>query len=292
MNQPPTPNPQLPLIVVAGPTASGKSALALELAERYSGEIICADSRTVYRGMDIGTAKPSADDQKRVPHHLLDVANPDQRFTAADFQRLARGAIDEIWGRGKVPFVVGGTGLYIEGLLLDYRYQSVDDNRRQELEKLSIAELQSMLKEQQLSLPHNHDNKRHLMRVLERGGTPIDRGENVLPLDYVVAIATQKAELDERIKARAEQIFSSKIVEETNTLVARYGWDNESMSGNIYPLIRRVIEGSLSIEEAQELFTIKDRQLAKRQVTWLKRLPFVQWKTLDEARTYLASVLE
>ncbi len=292
MNQSPPSNLRHPIIVIAGPTASGKSALALELAERYDGEIICADSRTVYRGMDIGTAKPTKEDRARVPHHLLDIVNPDQRFTAADFQRLAREAITDIWRRGKVPFVVGGTGLYIEGLLLDYQYAEADLQSRKNLEAMTVAELQAMLKSRRISLPHNHDNKRHLIRSLERNGAHMERGKNALPLDNVVAIATEKAELDVRIRARADDMFSAPIIDEANALMAAYGWGHESMSGNIYPLVRQVIEGSMTIDEAKEQFVIKDRQLAKRQVTWLKRLPFVQWMGIDEARTYFVSVLE
>ncbi len=281
------------LMVIAGPTASGKSALALELAERYGGEIICADSRTVYRGMDIGTAKPTQEDQARVPHHLLDVVDPDERFTAADFQRMARVAIDDIRRRGRVPFVVGGTGLYIDGLVLDYKFgPDADARRRQELEKLNTAQLHALLNTHRISPPYNRDNKRHLVRTLEQGGINTNRGENVSKNTYVVAIATEKTELDRRITARANEIFAGPIIDEAKSLALRYGWDHESMSGNIYPIIKRYFDGEITLEKAKELFIIKDRRLAKRQVTWLKRHDFVRWLPLDEARTYLEGVLE
>lgn len=282
-----------PLIVITGPTASGKSALALELAERYRGEIICADSRTVYKGMDIGTAKPSAEDQARVPHHLLDIVNPDQRFTAANFQRLARETIVDIRARGKVPFVVGGTGLYIDALVLNYEFgDDADAELRKKREELNTDALLMELKKQHIEQPHNHDNKRHLIRALEQGA--INRNRSDKPQDgvFVVAIATEKAELLERISKRADEIFSSEIIEETKTLMAKYGSDLESMSGNLYPIIGKVIDGSLTIEEAKELSIIKDRQLAKRQITWLKRHNFVQWLSIKEARAYIERVLE
>ena len=197
-----------PLIVITGPTASGKSALALELAERYNGEIICGDSRTVYKGMDIGTAKPSIEDQNRVPHHLLDVVTPDERFTAADFQTLAQEAIHNIRSRGKIPFVVGGTGLYIDGLILDYEFgNDADVELRKKREQMTTDELLVELKKQQIEVPHNHDNKRHLVRALEQG--TINRNRSNIPQNgvFVVAIATEKTELYGRISKRADEIW-------------------------------------------------------------------------------------
>ena len=282
-----------PLIVITGPTASGKSALALELAERYKGEIICADSRTVYKGMDIGTAKPSVEDQKRVRHHLIDVVTPDQRFTAADFKVMASKAIAEIRARGNVPFIVGGTGLYIDGLLLDYKFgEKADTELRIKREKMSSEELVMELKKQHIEVPHNHDNKRHLIRALEQG--QINRNRSKKPQNgvFVVAIATEKTELFERISKRADEIFARGVVNETKALMVKYGPELESMSGNIYPIIRQVIDGILTIEQAKELSIIKDRQLAKRQITWLKRHDFVKWLSIEEARTYIEAVLE
>ena len=170
-----------PLIVITGPTASGKSGLALELAERYHGEIICADSRTVYKGMDVGTAKPSADNQVRVPHHLLDVVEPGERFTAGEFQRLARQAITDIRGRGHIPFLVGGTGLYIDSVVLNYAFDDapVDELARKGLESKTIEELRSLLKTHHIDIPHNSSNKRHLIRAWEQRG--INTSRQVVP---------------------------------------------------------------------------------------------------------------
>ena len=280
------------VIVITGPTASGKSSLALELAERYRGEIICVDSRTVYRGMDIGTAKPTADDQRRVPHHLLDVADPDERFAAADFQRLAQCAIGGIRARGHIPFVVGGTGLYIDSLVLGYEFGPMgDDGRRGELESLPIDQLQTMLKNQHIPLPHNHDNKRYLIRALEQQGINTNRVNSPAQDTIVVAISTEKAELEGRIRRRADDMFRDGIVEETASLARKYGWDHEALTGNIYPIVHRLIDGDLSLDEAKELFIIKDRQLVKKQLTWLKRHDYVQWMTIDDAHEYLSDLL-
>lgn len=286
------PNPKLPLIVISGPTASGKSALALELAERYNGEIICADSRTVYRGMDIGTAKPTEADQARVPHHLLDVVNPDVRFTAADFQHLARVAIQDIRRRGGIPFVVGGTGLYIDGLVLDYEFgNDANPTMRSVLEQSSIDQLQAMIKNQHMVMPENSKNKRYLIRALEQDGINKNRTATIDKNTLVVAITASKHELDERIRSRAVEMFQNGVIEEAKRLSEQFGWDSESMTGNIYPIIRKYLEHDITLDQAIEQSIVRDRHLAKRQITWLKRHDFVQWLTLDEAREAIARVL-
>lgn len=286
------PNPKLPLIVISGPTASGKSALALELAERYNGEIICADSRTVYRGMDIGTAKPTEADQARVPHHLLDLVNPDVRFTAADFQHLARVAIQDIRRRGGIPFVVGGTGLYIDGLVLDYEFgNDANPTMRSVLEQSSIDQLQAMIKNQHMVMPENSKNKRYLIRALEQDGINKNRTATIDKNTLVVAITASKHELDERIRSRAVEMFQNGVIEEAKRLSEQFGWDSESMTGNIYPIIRKYLEHDITLDQAIEQFIVRDRHLAKRQITWLKRHDFVQWLTLDEAREAIARVL-
>jgi len=282
-----------PLIVITGPTGSGKTGLAIELAEKYGGEIVCADSRTIYKGMDIGTAKPTAEEQARVPHYLLDVVEPGERYTAADFQTDAYRMIDAIWKRGNVPFLVGGTGLYIDAVVREYEWPEWSDNKgeREELEALSVEDLQVMIKKQQLVLPTNTLNKRHLINTLIREG---QTGEaRLLPREntHVVAIATPKAVLEARIIKRAQVMFDSGVVDEAETLVARYGWDSEAMTGNIYPIVKKVIEGEINKQQAIELFITKDKQLAKRQVTWLKRHDYVQWYSLDDARVFLEQIL-
>lgn len=279
-----------PLIVITGPTASGKSALALDLAERYNGEIICADSRTVYRGMDIGSAKPSDIDRAQIPHHLLDIAYPDVVYTAADFKRDALHAIADIYNRDKLPFIVGGSGLYIDGLILDYDFgpKSADIDRKQ-LDGLTTSALQTMIKNQHIELPDNHQNKRYLIRAIEQQGINKQRRNVLHDQIIVVAIATDKQELEQRITTRADEIFSGGIVEEAKRLALQYGWDHESMSGNIYPIVKRYIDGEITIDQAKELFIVKDRQLAKKQITWLKRHDHIKWLTRNEAEHFLVN---
>lgn len=282
-----------PLIVITGPTASGKSGLALKLAKKYGGEIICADSRTVYKGMDIGTAKPTHEDTLFVPHHLLDVVRPDERFTAADFQRLAKEKINDIRRRKKVPFLVGGTGLYIDSITLEYEFSGpVDQQKRNLLEEKTVDELTSLVKKQRLVLPANMLNKRHLIHTLERNGTLMGGKKAPDSNTLIVSIATDKDELLRRVSARANEMFAANILDEARLLGSIYGWDCEALSGNIYPILRQVVEQGMSIDEAKERFIISDRQLIKKQLTWLRRHDFIAWLTLDEAEKEISTLLD
>ncbi|HAC56049.1 TPA: tRNA (adenosine(37)-N6)-dimethylallyltransferase MiaA [Candidatus Saccharibacteria bacterium] len=278
-----------PLIVITGPTASGKTGLALNLAEKYGGEIICADSRTIYRGMDIGTAKPTVDEQAKVPHHLLGIVEPGERYTARDFQRDANTAITEIRSRGKVPFLVGGTGLYIDAVTLDFEWP--EQTKDEMYDEKDIDELQELIKMQHIDLPENPQNKRHLISTLKRAGQRGTSRDKPADGTVVVSIATDRRILSERIRARAEVMFRTGVVDETIRLAERYGWDSEAMKSNIYPIVRRVIDGELTEHQAIDLFVAKDMGLAKRQVTWLKRHEYVQWLSLDEAGPYIETVL-
>jgi len=260
----------LPLIVIAGPTASGKTALAIELAEEFGGEIICADSRTVYKGMDIGTAKPTPEEQAQVPHWGLDLVDPGGRFSAADFKQYANQKIAEIRSRGHVPFLVGGTGLYIDAVIFDYQFgPEADGARRAALEKMSVEQLQSYCRENNINFPENDRNKRYLVRAIEQKGINIRRMSEPIGNSIIVGIATDKDELRTRIGQRAEQLFENGVVEEAMKLGKMYGWDSEAMTANIYRLAHSYLEKEISLEEAIVLFTTLDWRLAKRQLTWL-----------------------
>ena len=278
-----------PLIVITGPTASGKTGLAIELAEKYGGEIVCADSRTIYRGMDIGTAKPTLDEQSRVPHHLLDVVDPGEKFSAANFQALANAAVDDICSRGKVPFLVGGTGLYIDAVVREYVWPKTEGNPG-ELEGMTVDELKSMIEKQHKTMPENSLNKRHLINALlrsEQGSSLEKPSKNT----YVVAIKTDKDILRSRIQERARDMFRTGVIDEARNLAERHGWSSEAMTGNIYPIIHRMLDGEISEEQAIAEFAAKDWQLAKRQLTWLKRFDYVKWLSLGDARVYIETIL-
>ena len=281
-----------PLIALVGPTASGKTSAALVLAERWNGEIICADSRTIYRGMDIGTAKPTPEEQARVRHWGLDVVEPDQAFSVADFKRYAEAAIADIRRRGKVPFLVGGTGLYVDAVLYDFSFGAPpDDGWRQTLTDMTLAELHSYCEKNNVRLPENEKNKRYVIRAIERQSISSIGKSELPPNTFIVGITTNMNTLRTRIEARTEQLFEHDVVAEATMLGKKYGWKNEAMTGNIYPIIHEYISGSLSLEEAKAKSATADWRLAKRQLTWMRRNPYIQWYDLSEAKKYLTGVL-
>ncbi len=285
-------NSRLPLIAIVGPTASGKSSLAIKLAKKYNGEIICADSRTIYKGMNIGTAKPSSQEQAEVPHWGLDLVEPGQPYSAADFQHYAKQKIAEIRARSHVPFLVGGTGLYIDALLYDYSFgPPADLGLRQELEAKSLKQLHDYCFRNNIILPVDAANKRHLIRAIElRNISGI--GKNPIANDsFVVAIATDKKILEQRIAERTEHMFENAVVQEATMLGEKYGWDSAAMSGNAYPIIELYLLGELTLHGAIARITTLDRQLAKRQMTWFRRNPDIMWAQLTEAEGYIVQLL-
>lgn len=281
-----------PLIVITGPTASGKTALAIELAEKFGGEIICADSRTLYKGLNIGTAKPTAAEQARVPHWGIDLIEPNERYSAADFQRYATAKISDIRVRGKTPFLVGGTGLYIDSVIFEFNFAAqADEKQRSVLETLTTVQLLYYCRKHSVMLPKNPKNRRHLIRAIESHGAEISRRLTPRNTTYVVGIATENITLRKRITKRAEQMFDDTIVEEANQLGKKYGWSSEALTANIYPLLRQLAQGVYTREETKQRFITRDTQLAKRQMTWLRRNPFVEWCTLDDAAVYIGGQL-
>lgn len=273
-----------PLIALVGPTGSGKTALALQAAERCGGEIICADSRTIYRGLDIGTAKPTPAERARVPHHLLDVIGPGESFTAADFQRSAEAAIAGIRARGRVPFVVGGTGLYVDGLLYGYTFgPPADLKKRSFLQSMSLQELHEYCEKHNIDLPENKFNKRYVIRAIEQGGVNHQRERTKKFNALIVGLRVEREALRQKLMQRADTMFAQGVVDEAIEMAKRYGWDSEALSGNIYRLIRRYINGELEMADVKQLFIQADMRLAKRQMTWFKRNPDIEWFDTAEA---------
>lgn len=280
-----------PLLVIVGPTASGKSDLAMQVAREHNGEIICADSRTIYRGMDIGTAKPSREDRAEIQHHLLDIVEPSEPFSAARFKELANKAISDISNRGKLPIMVGGSGLYIDAVIFDYQFGDMaDKSARRHLQQLTIQDLQQICRDKNIKMPTNALNKRHLIRAIELGGLP-ERTTVIRPNTLVVGISTDKEILQKRVIDRAHAMITAGILEETERLGAKYGWDAEAMTGNIYRVFHEVLEGTLTQDEAVEVVARSDMRLAKRQKTWFQRNPYIVWGNTQELREHINSFL-
>ena len=281
-----------PLVVIVGPTASGKTKVAIKLAKEYNGEIICADSRTIYKDMNIGTAKPTIEEQDDVPHWGLDLVEPGVRFTVADFKRFAEAKIKEIRTRGNVPFLVGGTGLYIDAVLFDYQF-GVDGDlaERKILNDMTVEQLHIYCIENNVALPENSQNKRYLVRAIEQKGINHKRNYTPISNSIIVGITTNKTTLNERIAHRTEQLFEAGVVEETIGLGRKYGWNNEAITGNIYRVVEEYLRGDLTEAEMKEKNSTLDRRLAKRQRTWFRRNPFIVWLPLREVHDYIASRL-
>lgn len=263
---------QPPLVVVVGETASGKSRLALDLAGRFNGEIICADSWTVRREVNIGTAKPSAEEQSRIPHHLLDIVDPCEGFTAAVFKRLANRAIKQIAERGKLPIMVGGTGLYIDSVLFDYSFlPESDSQRRSQLNAQTIPQLLSTIDQEGLSLEGiDIRNKRRLIRLIESGGARPTQGalrQNTL----IIGMALPREELVQRINDRVDGMLRQGLAEEVRRLADAYGWECEALKGIGYREWQAFFAGTQDLAQTRDRIIRATLDLAKRQRTWFKR---------------------
>jgi tRNA dimethylallyltransferase len=281
------------LVVLLGPTASGKTALSLSLAERLGGEIVNCDSVAVYREMEIGTAKPSCEERARVPHHLLDIVTPAEPYTAGDYSRGARSAIRDITARGKLPVVTGGTGLYLRALLEGLfagpqRDEELRERLRRSAERRSSGWLHRIL--QRLDAPsaariHANDEpkliraievclaaRRPMSDALMEGRDPFT-GYRILR----IGLNPERQQRYERIDSRAAAMFSRGLVEETAALVARYGKSCRIFDSLGYRQAKMILAGEMSREEAITAAQQGHRNYAKRQLTWFRREPDVQW---------------
>lgn len=279
-----------PIIAIVGPTASGKTDLALALGRQLPVEVLVADSRQVYRGMDIGTAKPDAAARAAAPHHLLDLVDPDEPFTVAQWVETARALIPEIAARGRLPLLVGGTGLYVAALLEghDYGTQAWSPDVRRRLTDALDADGLEQLVERLRSLDPvtaartDLRNPRRVLRALERaeagggGATPrLDPYPGRLAL---IGIDRPREVLYRRIDERAAWLFANGLLDEVRILQARgYGADLRPMTGHGYGEALRVLAGEWSIEQAVEVTARRTRQYAKRQLSWFRRDPRIVW---------------
>lgn len=280
------------LVVITGPTASGKTGLAIKLAKLFGGEIISADSRAIYKDIDIASAKPTIEERDGVPHWGFDLVEPGERFTAADFKEYAYSKIDDILSRGKIPFLVGGTGLYIDAVLYDYDFcGDVNEEFRKKLSQKSIEELQQYIFENKIEMPENYKNKRYLIRAIEKSinKKDVDCKKYNKYNNIVVGITTYREKLREKISLRNEQFFNLGIIEEYKKVKQKYGIGSEAVTANAYPLIEKYLSGELDYNELIEKMNTQDWRLAKRQVTFMKRNKDINWLNLSDAEQFIIS---
>lgn len=267
-----------PLIVIVGETASGKSDLAMNIAKRYGGEIICADSWTVRKEVNIGTAKPTNQDRLIVPHHLLDIVQPNEDFTAAVFQRLAQKTIQQIHRAGKLPIMVGGSGLYINGVLYDYQFMPAGDRQlRLKLNHLTLSELQQ--KVYALKCDNSGidmQNKRRLIRFIETKGLKPTK-KSLRSNTIIIGIKIECATLNSRIVTRVDNMIQQGLADEALAISIKYGWQCEALKGIGYREWQNYFLGIQSLEKTKEIIIKSTMDLAKKQRTWFKRNNSIHW---------------
>lgn len=303
---------KLPVAAIVGPTATGKSAVALRVAAILKAEIISVDSAQVYRGMDIGTAKIPPEervgpDGTPIPHHLLDIVDPDQPFSVADYQKLARAAIADIHQRGYLPMLVGGTGLYYQAVVDPYYFTPMpgDSEIRQRLVALAKSRGNSYLYEQLKTVDpeavqriHPNDRRR-LVRALEAytlTGRPISealawRRQQESPYRLAaIALTMPRYRLYQRIETRADNMIKQGLVAEVQHLLQKYDYRLPALQALGYREIGAYVRGEIGLEEAVALLKRNTRRLAKRQLTWFRRDKRLHWLELETEKTREISV--
>jgi tRNA dimethylallyltransferase len=291
----------IPLIAVVGTTASGKSALALQLAERLAGEIVSADSRQVYRGLDIGSGKVTPAERARVPHHLLDVADVRQRFTVAEYQRLAFAAIEDIWRRGRQPLLVGGSGLYIRAVVDNPDYPAVPPQAglRRQLEQTPLPELVTQLRALDPVGARDIDlrNPRRVVRALEvtvATGEPFSRQRRTSEsrVDALqLGLTWPREALRRRIESRVDARLPGIVDEARRLLDGGVPAARLVELGLEYRFMTRYLLGELSEVEATTGLKRAIYQFARRQLTWFRRDPRIHWLTPERALEDALAVL-
>ena len=291
------------IVIILGPTASGKTDLSIELAKKFNGEIISADSRQIYKKMNIGTAKPEGEWGKvsghkayvvqEVPHYLVDIVDPGKSFTLADFKEQAAEHIQEIISRGKLPIIVGGTGMYIWSLVenLDIPKVAPNSKLRRSLEKKPLSELVELLKNYDSENAEKIDlkNPRRVIRALEvfitSGGSFFEQRTKSTPLYDIlqVGLVRPREELYKRIEQRIDGQMEQGLIQEVESLMKqKYGCQLPSMSSLGYKQVATYLRGEISLEKAIEDFKRDTRRYAKRQMTWFKRDKNIIWLAPEE----------
>ena len=252
-----------PVVVIVGPTASGKTGAAISLAKKIGGEVISADSRAIYKHMDVGTAKPTKWDMMGVPHFGIDLVKPNKRFTVADFKKYAEQKIYEIEKRGHIPIVAGGTGLYIDALIFNYQFDG-----------------------------ESKDSKHGTAEGRKSAGKCKDRAQMDKRF-LVYGISWSMDELGERIEERMNDMYDDpELYRETAFLVKKYGWNNQAMTSNVYQYVWGLMIDKLSFADAMGGSVMSDYCLAKKQMTWFKRNKNIKWCKLDKLEEKILKDLE
>ena len=298
------------VIVLCGPTASGKTSLSIELAKRINGEIISCDSMQIYKDMDIGTAKPTEQEKQGIKHYLLDFLSQEVRYSVADYKKDAEKAIEEILKKRKVPIIVGGTGLYINSLIynIEYKDSKIDIDYRNKLEKMVVEKgLENLYEMAQKIDPEamkniSHNDKKRIMRVLEiyneTGKTKteleMESRKNEPKYNYIVfALDMDRDKLYERINKRVDIMLKNGLIHEVEKLINTYKIMPTAMQGLGYKEVVEYLKGNCTEEEMVEKIKMETRRYAKRQLTWFRKNKETIWLNgLEEADKNINTILE
>ena len=280
------------VIAVVGPTASGKTAYSIELAEKIGGEIISADSRLVYKGLDIGTAKPTVAERKGIPHYMIDIVEPEVEYSAGLYVKEARKCIDDILSRGKSPIIAGGTGLYFRILLEQYDLPEVPPNYqlREELKKLDSTELHSILRDLDSEAADKiyENDKKKLIRYIEiikSTGKKISESRGISEPEFDVewiGCNFPRDILYERINKRVDMMIENGLIEETKQLLNKHGRINNLLYTIGYQEIISYLDGEMTLDEASAILKQNSRRYAKRQLTWFRKNENIKWNHYPE----------
>lgn len=277
------------MIAILGPTASGKSSLAIQKAKLLNGEIISADSRLVYKGFDVATAKPTIEERQGIEHYLIDIVEPEVDYSAANFLDDAKAAIEKIRRKGKIPIVVGGTGLYFRILLEDFDLPRVEPNYklRKELESLDTKHLHEMLKELDPTGAEkiHFNNKVKIIRAIEvckalkkPHSEAAGKKEPEFEVEWIGLNPSNRADLYEKINQRVDEMIKKGLVEETKTLLAKHGRISNFVNTIGYQEILEYLDGEISLDEAISKIKQNTRRYAKRQLTWFRKNKLIKWE--------------
>lgn len=292
-------NEKKTVYVIGGPTASGKSNLAVELAKKINGEIVSADSMQIYRDMDIGTAKIKKNEMQGIKHYMIDIVTPEERYSVSSYKKEAEAAIDKILASGKVPIVVGGTGLYIDSLIygIEFQDEKIDTKYREQLNKIAENEgLANLYKQAQEIDPDamikiSSNDKKRIIRVLEiyhkTGKTKteleIESRKSEVKYNYkVYAITMEREKLYERIETRVDQMISQGLIDEVKTIIKKYSGFPTAMQGLGYKEVVEFLENHITKDEMVEKIKRETRRYAKRQLTWFRKNKEIIWLNGEE----------
>ena len=287
------------VIVICGPTASGKTALSIELAKKINGEIVSCDSMQIYKEMDIGTAKPTKEEMQGIKHYMIDIVSPDERYSVADYKKEAKKAIKEILSKGKVPIVVGGTGLYVDSLIYEIDYPEIEFDEKyreeleQEVEEKGLSKLYEKAKEidEEAIKKISPNDKKRILRILEiyhatgKNKTEQEKEsrKNEVEFDYkVFALNMERSKLYERINKRVDIMIENGLVEEVENVYKKYNKFPTAMQGLGYKEVVQYLEKRLTKEEMIEKIKQETRRYAKRQLTWFRKNKETIWLNAED----------